>query len=82
MTDARTLILTSLISRFGRRRPTLALLMVFTFLNLFGLQECLVICFDARNKTKILTSGLGLDDMSLAWPAVAQLLVFIYSGIQ
>ena len=28
------------------------------------------------------TSGLGLDDMSLAWPAVVQLLVFIYSGIQ
>ena len=27
-------------------------------------------------------SGLGLDDMSLAWPAVVQLLVFIYSGIQ
>ena len=23
-----------------------------------------------------------LDDMSLAWPAVVQLLVFIYSGIQ
>ena len=31
---------------------------------------------------KTLTSGLGLDDMSLAWPAVIQLLVFIYSGIQ
>ena len=29
-----------------------------------------------------LTSGLGLYDMSLAWPAVVQLLVFIYSGIQ
>ena len=29
-----------------------------------------------------LTSGLGLDDMCLAWPAVVQLLVFIYSGIQ
>ena len=27
-------------------------------------------------------SGLGLDDMSLAWPAVVQLWVFIYSGIQ
>ena len=26
---------------------------------------------------KTLTSGLGLDDMSLAWPAVLQLLVFI-----
>ena len=26
---------------------------------------------------KTLTSGLGLDDMSLAWPAVVQLLVFI-----
>ena len=24
----------------------------------------------------------GLDDLSLAWPAVVQLLVFIYSGIQ
>ena len=31
---------------------------------------------------KTLTSGLGLDDMSLAWPAVDQLLVFIYSGMQ
>ena len=31
---------------------------------------------------KTLTSGYGLDDMSLAWPAVVQLLVFIYSGIQ
>ena len=31
---------------------------------------------------KTLTSGLGLDDMSFAWPAVVQLLVFIYSGIQ
>ena len=28
------------------------------------------------------TSGLGLDDLSLAWPAVVQLLVFNYSGIQ
>ena len=31
---------------------------------------------------KTLTSGLGLDDMSLAWPAVVQLLVFIYFYIQ
>ena len=31
---------------------------------------------------KTLTSGLGLDDMSLAWPAVVQLLVFVYSGTQ
>ena len=30
----------------------------------------------------LVTSGLGLEDMSLAWPAVVQLLVFIYSGIQ
>ena len=29
-----------------------------------------------------LTSGLGLDDLSLAWPAVVQLLVFIFSGTQ
>ena len=34
-----------------------------------------------RPLCKTLTSGLGLDDMSLAWPAVVQLLVFIYSGI-
>ena len=34
-----------------------------------------------RPLRKTLTSGLGLDDMSLAWPAVVQLLVFIYSGI-
>ena len=31
---------------------------------------------------KSLNSGLGLDDMSLAWPAVVQLLVFIYFGTQ
>ena len=35
-----------------------------------------------RPLRKTLISGLGLDDMSLAWPAVVQLLVFIYSGIQ
>ena len=35
-----------------------------------------------RPLRKTLTSGLGLDDMSLSWPAVVQLLVFIYSGIQ
>ena len=29
-----------------------------------------------------ITSGLGLDDMSLAWPAVVQLLVLTYSGTQ
>ena len=37
-----------------------------------------------KHKDKITqgkTCGLGLDDMSLAWPAVVQLLVFIYSGI-
>ena len=40
--------------------------------------------FDVRKHRvlKTLTSGLGLDDMSLAWPAVVQLLVFIYSGKQ
>ena len=31
---------------------------------------------------KTLTSALELDDMSLVWPAVVQLLVFIYSGIR
>ena len=31
-----------------------------------------IICFDSSR----------LDGMSLAWPAVVQLLVFIYSGIQ
>ena len=35
-----------------------------------------------RPLRKTLTSGLRLDDMSLALPAVVQLLVFIYSGIQ
>ena len=48
--------------------------------------------FNTRNKLltaklrrplrKTLTSGFGLDDMSLALPAVVQLLIFIYSGIQ
>ena len=28
-----------------------------------------------------LTSGLGLGGVSLAWPAVVQLLVFVYSGM-
>ena len=31
---------------------------------------------------KALTSGLGLDDMSLTWSAVVQILVFIYSDIE
>ena len=35
-----------------------------------------------RPHRKTLTSGLGLDGMSWAWPAVVLLLVFIYSGIQ
>ena len=38
--------------------------------------------FGPQTLRKTLTSGLGLDDMSLAWPAVVQLLVFIYSGIE
>ena len=35
-----------------------------------------------RPVLKILTNGLGLDDLSLALLAVVQLLVFIYSGTQ
>ena len=35
-----------------------------------------------RTLRKILTSGLGLDDIPLAWPAVVELLVFIYSDTQ
>ena len=31
---------------------------------------------------KALTSGLGLDDLSLAWPAVVQLVVSFNSGSQ
>ena len=31
---------------------------------------------------KTFTSDLGLDDMSLDWPALVQLLVFIYPGTQ
>ena len=38
--------------------------------------------FTGEALRKTLTSGVGLDDMSLAWPAVVQPLVFIYSGIQ
>ena len=34
-----------------------------------------------RSLRKTLTSGLGLDDWSLAWPAVVQLFVFICSVI-
>ena len=33
-----------------------------------------------RPLCETLTSGLGLGNMSLAWPAVVQLLVFICSG--
>ena len=33
-------------------------------------------------RRNFLTSGLGLDDMSLVWPAVVQLLFFIYSGAE
>ena len=39
-------------------------------------------CTTAVRASDSMTSGFGLDDMSLAWPAVFQLLVFIYSGIQ
>ena len=35
-----------------------------------------------RPLRKTLTSGLRLDDMSFAWSAVVQRLVFIYSGMQ
>ena len=35
-----------------------------------------------RPLLKTLTSGLGLDDLSFAWPTVVQLLVFIYSVTQ
>ena len=34
-----------------------------------------------RPLRKTLASGLGLGDMSLAWSAAVQLLVFIYSGM-
>ena len=36
----------------------------------------------ASHSVTALTSGMGLHDMSMAWPAVVQLLVFMYSGIQ
>ena len=39
-------------------------------------------CTTAVRASDSMTSGLGLDDMSLVWPTVVQLLVFIYSGIQ
>ena len=35
-----------------------------------------------RPLRKTLASGLGLDDVSLPWPAVVQLFVFICSGMQ
>ena len=34
---------------------------------------------DNGHKTKMKTSGLGLDALSLAWPAVIQLVVFFNS---
>ena len=48
-----------------------------------SLFNCMTAVRASDSKTplrKTLTSGLGLDDMSLALPAVVQLLVFIYSG--
>ena len=36
----------------------------------------------ASDSMTALTSGLGLDDMSTAWPAVVQLLVFVCSGMR
>ena len=35
-----------------------------------------------RPLRRALASGLGLGDVSLAWPAVVQLLVFICSGMR
>ena len=43
ITNAMILILTLLISRFGMATFLVPPLMAFTFLILFGLQECLVI---------------------------------------
>ena len=48
---------------------------VFNFYVLPALQHSVIIGIDFMETYK-------LDDMSLAWPAVVQLLVFIYSGIQ
>ena len=42
----------------------------------FGLQTQL------RSRRKAFTSGLALDALSLAWPAVVQLVVFFNSGLQ
>ena len=37
---------------------------------------------DSMTASLTLTSGLGLNNLSLAWPAVVQPLVFIYSVTQ
>ena len=58
------------------------LIIVDGYVSLFN---CTTAVRDSDSMTalrKTLTGGLGLDDMCLAWPAVVQLLVFIYSGIQ
>ena len=48
----------------------------------YGLYISQLIRFAGASSNLSDFSGLGLDDMSLAWLAVVQLLVFIYSGIQ
>ena len=53
MTNAMILILTLLISRFWMATFIVSLLMVFTFFNLFGLQECLTLCLISTLVTKL-----------------------------
>ena len=56
----------------GDEKLTLVLFVRLLDLCLFGFVGFLV----------LLLSGFGLDYLSLAWPALVQLLVFIYPGIQ
>ena len=52
------------------------------YASLFNCKTAVRVSDSMRPLRKSLTSGLGLDDMSLAWPAEVQQLAFVYSGTQ
>ena len=68
MTNAKTLILTLLLSNFSMATFLVFLLAVCTFLNLFGLHQCQVSCLITMLVTKlwrpnVSNSGIGITNV-------------------
>ena len=72
----------------SRRKMSITLCLVVNPIIVDGYASLFICTTEVRvsgsmtASSKTLTSGLGFDDMSLAWHAVVQLLVFLYSRIQ